>query len=65
MESRLNGFKMTLQLVQEDMVILKRIVLRGTPMNAEVGPKFQVPEPKCFSGNRDAKELENFLWDME
>ena len=25
----------------------------------------RVPEPKSFSGNHNAKELENFLWDME
>ncbi|KAL5865808.1 hypothetical protein ACOSQ3_003322 [Xanthoceras sorbifolium] len=25
----------------------------------------KVPEPKHFNGNRNAKELENFLWDIE
>ena len=34
-------------------------------MNAEVGPKVRVPELKSFNENHDAKELENFLWDME
>lgn len=24
-----------------------------------------VPDPKSFSGTRNAKDLENFLWDME
>ena len=33
--------------------------------NANADPKVRVPEPKSFSGNRNAKELENFLWDME
>ncbi|XP_050365423.1 uncharacterized protein LOC126783937 [Argentina anserina] len=28
-------------------------------------PKVKVPEPKAFHGVRNAKELENFLWDME
>ena len=28
-------------------------------------PKVCVPEPKEFGGARNAKELENFLWDME
>ena len=27
--------------------------------------KVRVPEPKGFGGARNAKELENFLWDME
>nr|GMD63383.1 hypothetical protein CDL12_02170 [Ipomoea batatas] len=26
---------------------------------------FKLPKPKAFDGARDAKELENFLWDME
>ena len=28
-------------------------------------PRLRVPEPKTFNGARDAKELENFLFDME
>ena len=27
--------------------------------------KVKVPEPKLFNGVRSAKDLENFLWDME
>ena len=27
--------------------------------------KVNIPEPKAFSGARSAKELENFIWDME
>ena len=34
-------------------------------MNVKVGSKVRVPKPKIFSGNHDAKELENFIWDME
>ncbi|GAV92762.1 hypothetical protein CFOL_v3_36140, partial [Cephalotus follicularis] len=49
----------------EDISLLKR-VLHGGPSRAEgASSKFRVPEPKQFSGKRDAKELENFLWDME
>ena len=33
--------------------------------NADAGLKVRVPEPKSFNGNHNAKELENFLWDME
>ena len=34
-------------------------VLQGAPS------KVRVPEPKGFRGLRNAKESENFLWDME
>uniref|UniRef100_A0A9I9CV55 Uncharacterized protein n=1 Tax=Cucumis melo TaxID=3656 RepID=A0A9I9CV55_CUCME len=27
--------------------------------------KLKIPEPKTFNGSRKAKELENFLWDIE
>ena len=27
--------------------------------------KVNIPEPKAFSGARSAKELENFIWDMD
>ena len=27
--------------------------------------KVKIQEPKAFSGARSAKELENFIWDME
>ncbi|KAA0032569.1 uncharacterized protein E5676_scaffold284G00580 [Cucumis melo var. makuwa] len=29
-----------------------------------VSSKFKIPEPKAFNGNRDAKELESFIFDM-
>lgn len=33
---------------------------------AEPSPsKIKTPEPKAFGGARNAKELENFLWDMD
>ena len=28
-------------------------------------PRVEVPKPHTFSGQRDAKELDNFLWHME
>ncbi|RVW60334.1 Transposon Tf2-2 polyprotein [Vitis vinifera] len=31
----------------------------------EAPSKVRVPKPKGFNGNRNAKELENFLWDIE
>ncbi|KAK0602998.1 hypothetical protein LWI29_000294 [Acer saccharum] len=44
-----------------------RRALNNNPSNSGEGPvlRIKVPEPKKFEGKRDAKELENFLWDME
>ncbi|GAV85609.1 hypothetical protein CFOL_v3_29045, partial [Cephalotus follicularis] len=50
---------------QEDISILKK-ALHGSSSRVEGhSSKFKVPEPKSFSGKRDGKCLENFLWDME
>jgi len=47
-----------------ELMVLKRAI-GGMPMSGEVPSKVKVPEPKPFTGTRSAKELENFLWDME
>ncbi|KAF5189069.1 hypothetical protein FRX31_021335, partial [Thalictrum thalictroides] len=44
-----------------ELGVLKRAMNGGNSMDVLK----KVPEPKAFSGARDAKELENFLWDME
>ncbi|GAV65558.1 hypothetical protein CFOL_v3_09073 [Cephalotus follicularis] len=50
---------------QEDISILKK-ALQGSSSGAAGSLRnFNVPEPKQFNGKRDAKELENLLWDME
>ncbi|KAL6312790.1 hypothetical protein AAG906_032960 [Vitis piasezkii] len=49
----------------KDIAILKKVVLHGCSSSNEAPPKVRVPEPKIFNGNRNMKELENFLWDME
>ncbi|KAK4394404.1 hypothetical protein Sango_1911200 [Sesamum angolense] len=49
--------------IQAEVNLLKRVVGRDddrAPMS-----KVKVPDPKPFDGARSAKELENFLWDME
>ena len=40
--------------------------MQGTPATVDPPPaKVRVPEPKTFGGAHNAKDLENFLWDME
>ena len=40
--------------------------MQGTSVVSNPPPaKVRVPEPKQFGGARNAKDLENFLWDME
>ena len=50
--------------LEAEIALLKR-AMRGLPREGEVATKVKVPEPKPFNGARNAKDLENFLWDME
>ncbi|KAL0433551.1 UNVERIFIED_CONTAM: hypothetical protein Slati_2689400 [Sesamum latifolium] len=49
--------------MQADLNLLKRAV--GREEDCAPLSKVKVPDPKGFGGERSAKELENFLWDME
>ena len=40
-------------------------MLQGSLSGLEAPFKVRILEPKGFNGNRNAKELENFFWDME
>ncbi|RVW72674.1 hypothetical protein CK203_056555 [Vitis vinifera] len=40
-------------------------VLPRQVMATHEAPRVEVPKPHTFSGKRDAKELDNFLWNME
>ena len=39
--------------------------MSGLPREGEMATKVKVPKLKPFNGVRNAKDLENFLWDME
>ncbi|KAK8658468.1 hypothetical protein V6N13_036674 [Hibiscus sabdariffa] len=40
-------------------------VAMGNSVSLEKAPRTRVPEPQRYEGNRSAKELENFLFDIE
>ncbi|KAL3529307.1 hypothetical protein ACH5RR_008629 [Cinchona calisaya] len=58
----------TLERVQEDIAVWKKAVA-GVEFCGSTGhssmARVKVPDPKHFDGAQSAKELENFLWDME
>lgn len=68
LETMLNEFseemRARLSLLEADMTLVKRTVAE-IPGETVSNGKMKVPEPKAFNGARSAKELENFLWDME
>ena len=64
-QSGMEELRRMMESLRADVAVLTKVVLQGYPSNADAGPKVRVLEPKGFSGNRNAKELENFLWDME
>ncbi|KAL0416078.1 UNVERIFIED_CONTAM: hypothetical protein Slati_3439700 [Sesamum latifolium] len=45
--------------------LLQRAVSNTPVVAHDVGGRLRIPEPKAYSGARDAKEVENFLFDME
>lgn len=61
----MDDFIGTLQSIGEDIVVLKKVVLKGSSLGSKAPSKIQVVEPKDFNGNWNAKELENYLWDMK
>ena len=59
-----DSWKDKFQEVVDELSLLKKAICGHT--NSEKAPsKIKVPDPKAFGGNQSAKELENFLWDME
>ena len=62
---RMDEFRQITESMQTNVAVLKKVMLPSClSSNANASPKVQVPESKGFSGNRNAKELKNFLLDM-
>ena len=52
------------QKIRQELAIYK-IAVSARVMATHEAPRVEVPKPQTFSGKRDAKELDNFLWHME
>lgn len=55
------GTRSDMKDLKDEIVVLKRTLNNESSSNSKV----KVPEPKDFNRIQNAKELENFLWDME
>ncbi|RVW16967.1 hypothetical protein CK203_070736 [Vitis vinifera] len=68
MESRIEALATRMesrdQEVRQELAIYKAAV-SARVMATQEASRVKVPKPHRFSGNRDAKELDNFLWHME
>ncbi|KAK3025937.1 hypothetical protein RJ639_040853 [Escallonia herrerae] len=53
------------QELQDRVELLSRAVVNTPAGGAEHSSRPRVPEPKSYGGARDAKELENFLFDID
>nr|CAN67852.1 hypothetical protein VITISV_020215 [Vitis vinifera] len=67
-ESRMEA--LTAHMETRDQEIRQELAIYKTAVSAQVmatheAPRVEVPKPHTFSGKRDAKELDNFLWHME
>lgn len=64
MEEQLKTLHKQVEEMKEDYAICKKAALGGTVMTRNV-PKIDAPKPKPFVGNRNAREIENFIWSVE
>ena len=64
LESRVEVLTKHEEELRQEMAIYK-IALSAQVMATHEAPRVEVPKPHTFSGQRDAKELDNFLWHME
>ena len=63
----IEALRAEVEALRREQEIMKRAFSNpSTTIGAEPSlGRTKVPEPKSFAGVRDAKEIENFLWDME
>ena len=64
LESRVEVLTKHEEELRQEVAIYK-MALSARMMPTHEAPRVEVPKPHSFGGNRDAKELHNYLWHME
>ena len=64
LESRVEVLNKHEEELRQEVAIYKT-ALSARAMATHEAPRVEVPKPHTFNGQRDAKELDNFLWHME
>lgn len=60
-----DALKEKMQLLEHKIAVFKSSVYSYAPLVESLPLKIKVPDPKPFYEASNAKELENFLWNME
>ena len=64
LKSRVEALTKQEEELRQEVAIYKKTLLAWV-MATHEAPRVEVPKPYTFSGKRDAKELDNYLWHME
>lgn len=51
--------------LEGELALCKKAIANGGNNVVVTNPKIEVPKPQSFTGNRDVKEVEHFLFQME
>ncbi|XP_059654537.1 uncharacterized protein LOC132301286 [Cornus florida] len=64
-DQELSTFREQMEEMRADWILCKRAVASGIATTGIVAPRVDIPKPKCYGGNRVARESENFFFSME
>ena len=67
-ESRVEALAMRMEIREKEVrqvLAIHKTTILARVMATHEAPRVEVPKQHTFSGKRDAKELDNFLWHME
>ncbi|KAE8701616.1 Detected protein of unknown function [Hibiscus syriacus] len=65
LEDMIQALRESIEGMREDVALCKRAVISGGANITVSTPRVECPKPQGFNGARDAKEVENYLWQME
>ena len=63
-QAEIAAMKEEIKEVKGDMSLCKMAIARGT-ISSSLSPKIDIPRPKSYNGSRNARELDNFLWNLD